>query len=88
MEFTRHSSSVIWKPALAWTSRHPIEGRRHFRGDAGGRGSGRWVEPVSVLTPEVRLRERVQDLQDRMQWQSGWQTIPPDDFEGPSLDMP
>ena len=80
---------MIWKPALAWTSRHPIEGRRHFRVVMqGGRGSGRWVELVSVLTPEVRLRERVQDLQDRMQWQSGWQTIPPDDREGPSLDMP
>ncbi|MBL6738834.1 MAG: TIGR02450 family Trp-rich protein [Planctomycetaceae bacterium TMED241] len=73
---------MTWKPALAWTSRHPREGRRHFRLVLqGGRGSGRWVELVSVLTPEVRLRQSFQELQDRTQWQSGWQTIPPDEPE-------
>ena len=74
---------------MAWTSRHPREGRRHFRVVMqGGRGSGRWVELVSVLTPEVRLRERVQDLQDRRQWQSGWQTIPSDESEESTLGLP
>lgn len=73
------SSSLSWKPALAWTSRHPREGRRHFRVVLqGGRGSERWVELVSVLTPAVRLRQSFRDLQDRSQWQSGWQSIPPD----------
>lgn len=74
---------------MAWTSRHPREGRRHFRVVMqGGRGSGRWVELVSVLTPEVRLRERVRDLQDRRQWQSGWQTIPSDESEESTLGLP
>jgi len=80
---------MAWKPAMAWTSRHPREGRRHFRVVMqGGRGSGRWVELVSVLTPEVRLRERVRDLQDRRQWQSGWQTIPSDESEESTLGLP
>ncbi len=69
-----------WKPAEAWTSLSPREGRRHFRVILqGGRGADRWVELVSLLNPQVRLRERWTRLQDKTQWQSGWQPIPPDD---------
>jgi tryptophan-rich hypothetical protein len=71
---------VSWKPAKAWTSVLPREGRRHFRLVLqGGRGSERWVELVSLLEPQVRLRESWQQLQDKTQWESGWQPIPPDD---------
>ena len=74
------SSAVSWKPAKAWTSVLPREGRRHFRLVLqGGRGSERWVELVSLLEPQVRLRESWQQLQDKTQWESGWQPIPPDD---------
>ena len=73
-------SAVSWKPAKAWTSVLPREGRRHFRLVLqGGRGSERWVELVSLLEPQVRLRESWQQLQDKTQWESGWQPIPPDD---------
>ena len=69
-----------WKPAEAWTSLSPREGRRHFRVILqGGRGADRWVELASLLSPQVRLRERWTQLQDKTQWQSGWQPIPPDD---------
>ena len=71
---------MSWKPAKAWTSVLPREGRRHFRLVLqGGRGSERWVELVSLLEPQVRLRESWQQLQDKTQWESGWQPIPPDD---------
>ena len=72
-----------WKPAEAWTSLTPREGRRHFRLVLqGGRGAERWVELVSLLDPQVRLRENWTQLQDKEQWQSGWQPIPPDDSDG------
>ncbi len=71
-----------WKPAEAWTSLTPRSGRRHFRVVLqGGRGSERWVELASLLEPQVRLRESWTQLQDKAQWQSGWQPIPPDDSE-------
>ena len=74
---------MSWKAAKAWTSRIPREGKRHFRLVLqGGRGAERWVELCSVLTPEVRLRLSWRELRDRSLWDSGWQSIPPDESEG------
>jgi len=47
----------------------------------GGRGPQRWVELVSVLSPEVRLRLLWSEMRDARLWQSGWQTIPPEPSE-------
>ncbi|QNJ19607.1 tryptophan-rich conserved hypothetical protein CHP02450 [Synechococcus sp. A18-25c] len=67
---------MTWKPAKAWTSAAPRSGRRHFRLVLqGGRGPQRWVELVSVLSPEVRLRLLWSELRDTKLWQSGWQCI-------------
>ena len=41
----------------------------------GGRGPQRWVELVSVLSPEVRLRLLWSELRDTRLWQSGWATV-------------
>ncbi len=77
---------MSWKPAEAWTSFSPREGRRHFRVVLqGGRGSDRWVELVSLLSPRVRLRENWKDLKDASKWQRGWQPIPPDDSDSSAV---
>ncbi len=74
---------MSWKPAEAWTSLRPRGGRRHFRVILqGGRGAERWVELASLLEPQVRLRENWTQLQDKTEWQSGWQPIPADDSDG------
>ncbi|WP_186539865.1 TIGR02450 family Trp-rich protein [Synechococcus sp. BIOS-E4-1] len=71
-----------WKPAEAWTSLAPRAGRRHFRVVLqGGRGAERWVELASLLDPQVRLRESWNLLQDKTQWQSGWQPIACEDSD-------
>jgi len=74
---------VAWKPTEAWTSSTPRSGRRHFRLVLqGGRGDGRWVELASLLEPQMRLRQSWKQLQDKSQWQSGWQPIPAEDSDG------
>ena len=71
---------MAWKPAQAWTSCQAVAGYRHFRLVLqGGKGRQRWVELEAVLDPESRVRIAWRDLNDREQWQSGWQQLPPDD---------
>ena len=41
----------------------------------GGSGADRWVNLVSVLDGNTRLRELWIDMNDRSQWESGWRQL-------------
>ena len=66
-----------WPPNKAWTSTTSRLGFRHFVAiNYGGKGSDRWVNLVSVLDGQARLRVSWQEMKDSSKWNSGWQQLP------------
>ena len=66
-----------WPPNKAWTSTTSRLGFRHFVAiNYGGKGSDRWVNLVSVLDGQARLRVSWQEMKDSSMWNSGWQQLP------------
>ncbi len=65
-----------WPPNKAWTSSTPQKGYRHYVAiNYGGKGKDRWVNLVSVLDGNARLRIFWEDLSNPLFWSSGWQQI-------------
>ena len=66
-----------WPPNKAWTSQVNRKGYRHFVAiNYGGRGVDRWVNLVSVLDGDVRLRVKWIEMTDGQLWATGWQQLP------------
>ena len=66
-----------WPPNKAWTSTSLRVGYRHFVAiNYGGKGSGRWVNLVSVLDGNSRLKVFWKEMKDPSLWQSGWLQLP------------
>ena len=66
-----------WPPNKAWTSIKPFKGYRHFVAiNYGGKGDDRWINLVSVLDGEARLKVLWKELKDSSQWMSGWHQLP------------
>lgn len=66
-------SKIKWPPKKSWTRILPIKGYRHFVAiNYGGEGKDRWLNLVSVLDGEVRLRILWNEIIDNQMWLSGW----------------
>ncbi len=66
-----------WPPNKAWTSIEPVLGYRHFIAiNYGGDGIDRWVNLVSVLDGNARLRVLWKELKITSRWKSGWLYLP------------
>ena len=62
-----------WPPNKAWTSSSPKKGFCHFVAiNYGGKGFDRWVNLVSVLDGNVRVRVLWEEMQDTSKWLIGW----------------
>ena len=62
-----------WPPIKSWTCKIPRKGYNHFVAiNYGGKGSSRWVNLVSVLDGNVRLRIDWKELTDISIWLRGW----------------
>lgn len=59
-----------------WTAQQKIDGWRHFR-VINRKNQGKWVyaEMVAACDPNVRFWINAKLLQDRSQWESGWQSL-------------
>ena len=68
-----YSSSMIWPPVKAWTSKYLIEGRRYFVAiNHGGKQLERWVVLMSVLDSNVVVKVSFSELVDPSIWECGW----------------
>ena len=75
-----------WPPNKAWTSTFLRIGFRHFVAiNYGGKGDGRWVNLVSVLDGQARLRIAWSEMKDTSMWRSGWLQLPRDEANPPSV---
>lgn len=59
-----------------WTAQRKIDGWRHFR-VVNRKNQGKWVyaEMVAACDPDVRFWVNARLLQDRSQWEPGWQSL-------------
>ena len=65
-----------WPPSKAWTSKIPINGLNHFIAiNYGGEGKTRWINLISVLDGNVRIRVPWNEIIDSSTWLNGWSEI-------------
>jgi tryptophan-rich hypothetical protein len=59
-----------------WTAQQKVEGWRHFQ-VVNRKNQGKWVfaEIVASCDNNVRFWINAKSLQDRDQWEAGWQTL-------------
>ena len=64
---------MIWPPVKAWTSKHYIEGKKHFVAiNYGGELIDRWVILMSVIDSSLVVKVSWPDLVDPSNWEFGW----------------
>ncbi len=62
-----------WPPIKSWTRVNAKNGHFHFVAiNYGGIQNERWVNMVSVLNGEVRLKVFFSELKDQKKWLRGW----------------
>ena len=62
-----------WPPYKAWTRLLPIDGVNHFVAiNYGGEGEGRWLNLISVLDGDIRIRVSWDEIEQENMWLSGW----------------
>ncbi len=65
-----------WPPNKAWTSTFKRGGYRHFVAiNYGGKSKDRWVNLVSVIDGNVRIKVSWKEIRDTSQWISGWEQL-------------
>jgi tryptophan-rich hypothetical protein len=59
-----------------WTAQQKVDGWRHFQ-VINRKNQGKWVyaEMVAACDPNVRFWINAKLLQDRSQWEAGWQSL-------------
>ena len=64
---------MTWPPIKAWTSKHYIQGQRHFVAiNYGGKFLERWVFLMSVLDSNVVVKVSWSKMVDHSNWECGW----------------
>jgi len=62
-----------WPPLKAWTSINSINGNHHFVAiNYGGDQDRRWLDLVSVLDGDIRIKVYWNDFSDKTKWEEGW----------------
>tara|TARA_Y100001968_G_scaffold263884_1_gene252604 strand:+ start:3380 stop:3727 length:348 start_codon:yes stop_codon:yes gene_type:complete len=62
-----------WPPVKAWTKSEIQNQYRYFVAiNYGGEGDNRWVNLVSVLNGEVRMRVSWKQINNKSDWNAGW----------------
>ena len=64
-----------WPPVKAWTRIIPLEGFNHFVAiNYGGEGNSRWVNLITVLDGNIRIRVDWSEMINQINWISGWRS--------------
>ena len=62
-----------WPPVKSWTKSENIKEYRYFVAiNYGGEQEKRWINLVSVLNSEIRLRVTWEELNNNSLWTAGW----------------
>ncbi len=64
---------IQWPPIKAWTSINFVEGYKHFVAiNYGGQDLDRWINLVSVIDGNIRLKIYWKDANNESKWIQGW----------------
>ena len=65
--------NLEWPPVKAWTSISSIEGFHHFVAiNYGGEFDSRWVNLITVLDGDIRIRVDWSEMKNESNWITGW----------------